>query len=352
MHHLAKELGVDPLDLRNKYMVKTGDVTSTSGLFRDPIILDQLRDKAMEMSDYLRKVKDYSKPGSNRGIAMTWFLHGCGFTGSGESDIIKAKLRIKKDKNGVVTFYTSQVDFGQGNRTTLKRIVVDTLGIPEDKVIYDAPDTDETLSTGPTAASRTIIIVGGLAAKAAQHLKDIWVDGEEQEIIEPYVAPDYIKWDEETMQGDAYPGYAWGVNVVEVSFDPMTYQIKLEGCWSTYDVGHVIDERIMIGQADGGLLQALGYGYMENEVAVNGRFKQKTLSDYIIPTVMDIPHMETAFIDNPFPYGAFGAKGAGELTFVGGAPAVALAIEMAIGKKVNKIPANPEYIMELLKDED
>lgn len=349
MHHLAAFLRVNPLELRNKYMVKTGDITSTNGIFRDPIILDQLRDKAMEMSDYKNKVKLYSKPGSNRGIGMSWFLHGCGFTGSGESDIIKAKLRIKKDKNGVVTFYTSQVDFGQGNRTTLKRIVVDTLGIPEDKVIYDAPDTSETLSTGPTAASRTIIIVGGLAAKAAQHLKDIWVDGEEQEIIEPYVAPDFIKWDESKMQGDAYPGYAWGVNVVEVSFDPVTYQIKVEECWSTYDVGHCIDERIMVGQADGGLVQALGYGYLENEKMIEGKFRQRTLSDYIVPTSMDIPELHTAFIDNPFPYGAFGAKGAGELTFVGGAPAIALAIEMAIGHKVNKIPANPEYIMELLK---
>lgn len=352
IHHLANHLGIDPLELRNKYMVKQGDITSTNGIFRDPIVLKELRDKAMKMSDYENKVKLYSKPGSNRGIGMSWFLHGCGFTGGGESDIIKAKLRIKKDKDGVVTFYTSQVDFGQGNRTTLKRIVVDTLGIPEDKVIYDAPDTSLTLSTGPTAASRTIIIVGGLAAKAAQHLKDIWVDGEEQEIIEPYVAPDFIHWDEATMQGDAYPGYAWGVNIVEVSFDPLTYQIKVEGCWSTYDVGHCIDERIVVGQADGGIVQALGYGYLENEVAIDGKFRQRNLSDYIIPTIEDVPELETGFIDNPFPYGAFGAKGAGELTFVGGAPAIALAIEMAIKHKVNKVPANPEYIMELLSHED
>lgn len=352
IHHLAKELGVDPLELRNKYMVKQGDITSTNGIFRDPIVLKELRDKAMAMSDYKNKVKLYSKHGSNRGIGMSWFLHGCGFTGSGESDIIKAKLKIKKDKDGVVTFYTSQVDFGQGNRTTLKRIVVDTLGISEDKVIYDAPDTSKTLSTGPTAASRTIIIVGGLVAKAAQHLKEIWVDGEEQEIVEPYVAPDFIHWDEATMQGDAYPGYAWGVNIVEVSFDPLTYQIKIEECWSTYDVGHCIDERIVVGQADGGLVQALGYGYLENEEAVDGRFKQRNLSDYIVPTSVDVPELHTAFVDNPFPYGAFGAKGAGELTFVGGAPALALAIEMAIDRKVNKIPANPEYIMELLSHED
>ena len=352
MKHLAGFLRVDALEFRNKYLVKTGDITCTSGVFRDPIILKPLMDKAMEMSDYKRKREEYSKPGSLRGIGISTFLHGCGFTGSGESTIINAQLKIKKDKNGIVTFYTSQVDFGQGNRTTLKRIVVDTLGIPEDHVIYDAPDTDKTLSTGPTAASRTIIIVGGLCAKAAQHLKEIWVDGEEQEIVEPYVGPSYIKWDEDTMQGDAYPGYAWGVNIVEVEVDPVTYELSILGTWSTYDVGHAIDERILVGQADGGLAQALGWAYLENEVAENGVFKQTKMSDYVIPTSLDMPHMETAFIDNPFPYGAFGAKGAGELTFVGGAPALADALEQAIGKKVNKIPATPEFIMELMNDED
>ena len=352
INHLADYLHKDREEFKAKYMVKTGDITCTSGIFRDPIILDKLISRAKEMSDYDRKRKEYSKPGSLKGIGISSFLHGCGFTGSGESTIINAQLKIKKDKNGVVTFYTSQVDFGQGNRTTLKRIVVDTLGIPEDKVIYDAPDTDQTLSTGPTAASRTIIIVGGLAAKAAQHLKDIWVDGKEQEIVEPYVGPSYIKWDEDHMQGDAYPGYAWGVNVVEIEVDPITYQVNIIGAWSTYDVGHAIDERILVGQADGGLAQALGWAYMENEETDKGVFKQKTLSDYVIPTSMDLPPMETEFIDNPFKYGAFGAKGAGELTFVGGAPCFALALEQAIGKKVNKIPATPEYIMELMNHED
>ena len=348
INHLADYLGVDRMVLRSKYLVKTGDITSTNGVFRDPIILKELIAKAKKMSDYDKKVKLYSEPNSYRGIGLSMFLHGCGFTGSGESTIINAQLRMKKDKNDIVTFYTSQVDFGQGNKTTLKRIVVDTLGIPEDHVIYDAPDTNETLSTGPTAASRTIIIVGGLCAKAAQHLKEIWKDGEEQEIVEPYVGPDYIKWDEDKMQGDAYPGYAWGVNVVEISVDPVTYEAKVEGCWSTYDVGHAIDERIVVGQADGGLAQALGWAYLEKENAENGMFQQKTLADYSIPTMMDLPNMETELIDNPFKYGAFGAKGAGELTFVGGAPAFALALEMAIKRRVYHVPASPEYIMELI----
>lgn len=348
IHHVAKDLGVDPLELRLKYLVKEGDVTTNSGLFHDPIILPALIDKAMEMSDYKRKIKEYSKPGCNKGIGMSFFLHGCGFTGSGESDIIKGKVKLIKDEKDIVHVYASSVDMGQGNKTTLKRIVAKNLGIPNEQVVFDNPDTAIIPDSGPTAASRTIIIVGFLMEKAAKNLKKIWKSGVRQEHIEPYVGPSYIKWDEETMQGDAYPSYAWGVNVVEVEYDPITYQIFTKGVWSTYDVGRVVDERIAVGQADGGIVQGLGYGYMETMRCENGVFKQKSLSDYIVPTTEDIPHMETAFIDNPFIYGADGAKGMGELTLVGGAPAMALAIENAIGKKVNDIPCNPEYIMELM----
>ena len=350
IEHIAEKIGKDPVQFKLDHLAKQGEVTAVSGKFHDPIILPQLVDRAMEMSDFKRKYKEYKKPGSNRGIGMSCFLHGCGFTGSGESTIINAQLKLTKDEHDIVHLYTSQVDFGQGNRTTLKKIVSNTLGIPEEQVTHEAPDTDHTLSTGPTAASRTIIIVGFLCEKAAKHLKEIWKPGVYQEWIEPYVGPDYITWDEDTMQGDAYPGYAWGVNIIEVSFDPITYQIKVEGCWSTYDVGHAIDDRIVFGQADGGLAQAIGYGYMENMEVAEGRFRQKTLSDYIVPTAVDLPMMETELMDNLFAYGASGAKGCGELTFVGGAPALGHAIEMAIKRKIHKIPANPEYLMEVIEN--
>jgi len=348
IHHIAKELGVDPLQLRMKYLAKQGDITTNSGEFHDPIVLPQLLDKAMEMSDYKRKVVEYAKPGSNKGIGMSLFLHGCGFTGSGESTIINGKVKLIKDENDHVHVYASSADFGQGNRTTLARIVSNTLGLPAEQCTMEAADTDHTPDSGPTAASRTIIIVGFLMEKAAKQLKKIWKSGVRQEHVESYVGPSYIHWDEDTMQGDAYPSYSWGVNVVEVSFDPVSYQIKVDHCWSTYDVGRVVDERIAVGQADGGLLQGLGYGYLEHMGIKDGKFRNRSLSDYIIPTFEDAPPMETAFIDNPFIYGANGAKGMGELTLVGGAPAIALAIEQAIGHKVNKIPATPEYIMEVI----
>ena len=351
MNHLAKDLGLDPYQFRLNHLVKQGDLTSTSGLYRDPIILKDMIGKAMAISDYQKKTEEYAKLDSFKGIGMSWFLHGCGFTGDGESTHIKAKVRIVKDEKDVVHLHIAAVDMGQGARTSLKRVVAMTLGVENEQVVFDYPDTDLAPDSGPTVASRTMMIVGGLLARAAQNLKDSWKAGERQEIIENYQPPQYIKWDESKLQGDAYPAYSWGVNIVEVEVSPVTYEVELKGIWSVYDVGKAIDERIVIGQADGGITQGVAYGYLEVMRHENGKLRQKNLTDYIIPTSMDMPPMETIIMDNPFAYGPYGAKGAGELTLVGGAPAVALAIENAIKRRVNRIPATPEHIMELLNNE-
>ncbi|MFA5421951.1 MAG: xanthine dehydrogenase family protein molybdopterin-binding subunit [Bacilli bacterium] len=351
MNHIAKDLGIDPYEFRLRHLVKQGDLTSTSGLFRDPIIMKDMIAKAMEMSDYRRKTKEYAKLESYKGIGMSWFLHGCGFTGDGESTHIKAKVRLVKDELDIVHLHIAAVDMGQGAKTSLKRVVAMTLGVDNDRVVFDYPDTDLAPDSGPTVASRTMMIVGGLLARAAQNLKDNWKNGQVQEIIEHYKQPDYIQWDESKLRGDAYPAYSWGVNVVEVEISTITYEVEIKGIWSVYDVGKAIDERMIIGQADGGITQGVAYGYLEYMRHENGKLRQKNLTDYIIPTTMDVPLMETVIMDNPFPYGPYGAKGAGELTLVGGAPAIALAIENAIKRRVNSIPATPEHIMELLKNE-
>ena len=112
----------------------------------------------------------------------------------------------------------------------------------------------------------------------------------------------------------------------------------------------VIIEGVVTNMPDGTRFMVLQEGVqgMQETIVKDGKFRNRSLSDYIIPTFEDAPPFETAFIDNPFIYGANGAKGMGELTLVGGAPAVALAIENAIGHKITKIPATPEYLMEVL----
>ena len=350
IHHIAKEIGMDPLKLRQSYLAKQGDATSTRGTFRDPIIMNDMIQKAMEMSEYKKKIKAYEGQDNYKGIGMSWFLHGCGFTGSGEAEHIKALVKLDKGSDDKVAILIAAVDMGQGIQTTMKKIVAQILDIPLEQVIYNKPDTDLVPDSGPTVASRTIMVVGGLVARAALQLKENWVAGEAIIVSERYQQPEYIKWDEDNFIGDAYPAYSWGVTIVEVEVCPVTYQVSLTGIWSVYDVGKAIDERIVIGQADGGVLQGVGYGYLEVMKQENGKIKHKNVTDYIIPTTEDVPPMETFLIDNPYPLGPYGAKGAGELTLIGGAPAVALAIENAIDKKITKIPVTPEYIMELMKN--
>jgi CO/xanthine dehydrogenase Mo-binding subunit len=314
--------------------------------------MKEMIQKATEISNYHQKRKEYEHKDVYKGIGMSWFLHGCGFTGSGESTHINAKVKLKKDKNDFVYILVAAVDMGQGARTSLKKIVKETLQIPDHKVIFDHPDTDFVPDSGPTVASRTTMIVGGLLSKAAKKLKDTWIIHQEMEILEQYVQPDYIIWDEDQLKGDAYPAYSWGVNVVEVEVNKFTYQVDIKHVWSIYDIGTAIDERLVLGQADGGILQGIAYGYMEVMNHKDGRLLQKNLTDYIIPTAVDTANTETHLFDNPYPLGPFGAKGVGELTLVGGAPAVALAIEQAIGKNIYQIPATPEYLMEVIDHAD
>lgn len=350
MEHLAIELNYNPFEFKLNYLAKQGDTTSTGGTFRDPLILRDMILKAMEMSDYQRKKTEFSQPGNNSGIGMSLFLHGCGFTGSGEQKHIKAIVRLKKNADDTVTVLAANTEMGQGAATTLRKIAAGVLDIPIERVIYNNPDTDLVPDSGPTVASRTIMIVGGLIARAAKELKEKWVTGSEIIIERRYKQPDFVEWDEDKMRGDAYPAYSWGVAVCEVEVDPITFRVDLKGLWSVYDVGKAIDERIVTGQIEGGLLQGIGYGTIEVMECKEGVIMQKNVTDYIIPTAADSINMETLIIDNPYPLGPYGAKGAGELPLVGGAPAVALAVENAIGKKITRIPVTPEYIMELLKN--
>lgn len=348
VEHIAQELGVDSLEFKLKHLAKQGDFTSTMGIFRDPVLMPEMINKGLKVSNYREKKQLYSSKKLNKGIGMSLFFHGCGFTGSGEKDHIKAKVRLKK-KDETVEILIAAVDMGQGVKTTFRKLVAHILDIEIDQVIFNNPDTDFVPDSGPTVASRTMMIVGGLVGRAAKEVKERWQ--ENNFVVEKqYEQPDYIKYDEANFKGDAYPAYSWGVNFVEVEVDPYTYQVNVLKSWSLYDVGKAIDERIVLGQADGGLAQGLAYGFLEVMNHKNGKILQKNMTDYIIPTAMDMCDMDTYLYENPYAFGPYGAKGVGELSLIGGAPAVAKAIENAIGKQVKKIPVTPEYIMELMNN--
>ncbi len=346
MSHIARSLGISPLEYKRQRFMKQGDTTITNGIMHDIVKLEEMVDVVDEDSGFIRKLGSYT-PGKGKGIGIAFYQHGAGFTGNGEQEIIKAELKMRKHKDGTVEILLSNVEMGQGLQTTFPKIAAAVLGIPIEKISCDNPDTSVVPDSGPTVASRSLMVVGKLVERASLKLKAQWEEGEEVEVTVHYVHPEGLSWNQETLQGDAYPAFGWGVCVIEVEVDPATGEVETKGIWTAHDIGVAIDEMIVHGQVNGGVVQALGYGSLEKLEYRDGRFVQNTLADYIIPTSMDFPMMHSHLVENPYENGPYGAKGLGELVFDGAAAAFADAVEHAIGKNLYRIPVTPEYIMEV-----
>ena len=353
MTHIAKDLGIDSADFKLAHAAKQNDATSTGGKYHFPVPISAMAKQVLTASDYYRKKEAYKDLSGRyrKGIGLSAVYHGAGFTGNGERDIIKAVARLRKDPEGNVFVLTSITDMGQGVNTVFAKIIAQELELPHDRIIVDYPDTALVPDSGPTVASRSVMVVGELLRRAAARLKSEWTEGQEQIIEEKYKHPEFmIPFDISQFQGDAYPTYSWAVNAVEVEIDTFTGQIKIIGAWGSFDVGTPMDENIVIGQMEGGMLQSLGYGMMEKMTAENGRIRNNTFSDYIIPTAVDVPNLQVMLHVEEYTSGPYGAKGAGELPHVGGAPAVVDAIQNALGVNLSKAPFMPEDVMEVLRN--
>ena len=348
LNHLAQKLAIDPLELKKKHFLKKGDATVTNGHIYEKVVLPEMLSQVMNESKYYEKVKLYER-GSYKGIGISFYNHGGAFTGNGEAMIIKAKVKLRKNPNNTVDILVGSTEMGQGFQTSLIKIVADQLGIERHRVRYPQPDTALVADSGPTVASRSTMIVGKIAERAAITLKDRM--GEEGEVIvqEEYEHPEGFPWDQASFQGDAYIGYGWGACVVEVEVDPLTLEVNTKGIWSSHDVGLAIDELIVHGQINGGIIQSLGYAAMEKlDFSNKTGFKQVGLSDYIIPTSMDFPSQTCTLVDNPYEFGPSGAKGMGELVCNGASAAYVDAVSRAINKTISSIPIPPETITEIM----
>lgn len=346
MTHVATRLGIDPMVFRKMHFVVKGDQTSTSGIFHDEIVLETLAAEVERISGYpIKQETDERWVGYGCSVVP----HGGGFTGDGEATHIKATVKLRKEVDDSVTILVSNVEMGQGAMTVLSKIVASALEIELEQVHYETPDTWKVPDSGPTVASRTTMIVGELLLKAAMALKKHMGEPKTITITKNYEKPAYIVWDQESFKGNAYLSYSWVAMIVRVEVNPVTYEVKCTDIWGTYDVGRAIDKDMALGQVHGGIVQGLGYAMMEHMSSDKGFIEQIAFSSYPIPTPMDIPRMNTLFVDNPYADGPYGAKAIGELTLVGVAPAVATAIEDAMKREVYTIPVTPEIIERTLR---
>jgi CO/xanthine dehydrogenase Mo-binding subunit len=352
MNHVARNLGEEPLAFKERHLAVQGDATATGGEYHFPVPLPEMIKQIDEACDFRKKRELYkNQTGPRRkGIGISLSYHGAGFTGAGERDLIKAVAKLHKHADGRVELLTAGTDMGQGLSTILSKIVANELDKPMSEIIFAVADTDHAPDSGPTVASRSTMIVGELLRRASIRLREQWIDGEEQIIEERFKEPDFlIPFDLESFHGDAYPTFSWAVNAVEVELDTITGNVKVLGAYGSFDVGTPIDRKIVIGQMEGGLLQGIGYASMEQmAVDSNGRIRNNSMSDYLIPTSLDAPNLQCMLYEGKYPDGPYGAKGAGELPAVGGAAAYLDAMEQALGGvAVNHIPFTAENALEV-----
>jgi CO/xanthine dehydrogenase Mo-binding subunit len=349
MDRIADAVGIDPVRLREINALRPGDTTATGQrLGRDCSARRVLREAA-KRTDFKRRRKALA--GTNRGLGLSLFFHGSGFTGGGEIKLAsKAALALTERGARILVAST---EIGQGTRTMHAQIVAETLGVPYDCIEVNAADTGVVPDSGPTVASRTCMIVGRILQRCAEEMRNRLGRLTPREylrrngplvITREYERPAEMSWDDNSYQGDAYGTYGWACDVVELEVDRDTWEVRPIAFTTVHEIGKAIHPLLATGQIEGGSVQGLGYALLEEVVMRDGRMANAQLTNYIIPTTLDTPALDVVMLANPYPHGPFGAKGVGEMPIDGPAPAVVNALRHA-GYDVREIPATPEKLM-------
>jgi CO/xanthine dehydrogenase Mo-binding subunit len=383
LNRIAERLELSPLDVRRRNVYQPGDETPTGQVLRGSVAGEEVLERAAEASEFERIRERTARARAQRagsgtvttgplatgaerkasgiGLALAW--HGAGFTGSGEVKLASvASIELTDDAR--IRILTASTEMGQGTKTIFPQLVADALGVDIEAVEIAPQDTAIVPDSGPTVASRTAMVVGGLLIKAARRLRETVEEASGQrfadtyrahaaangalridERFEPYPG---VEFDDDTYRGDAYPAFGWAACVAEVDVDMDTGEVTVRDVVAVDDVGRVIHPVLAEGQVEGGTLQAVGYATIEEIKLQDGRYLNDRLATYIIPTALDAPRITSILVEAPFDGAPHGAKGVGELPMDVGAPAVVAAIHDATAAWISELPATPERIIAAL----
>ncbi len=377
---LASKLGVDRLELRLKNALRNGCETATGQRLNEGVGIAQCLEA---LSPHWRRALadaervNTGRPLMRRGVGIASCWYGCGNTALPNPSTI----RIGVAPDGAVVLHQGAVDIGQGSNTVIAQIAADTLGLPLAALRLVGADTALTPDAGKTSASRQTFVTGKAALKAASALRGqilraanvsdaarFRFDGQTLVIREgdavrrlgldelPLDSMGYVFCAEATYdpptttldgrgQGSPYAVYGYGAQIAELEVDLELGIVKLIKITAAHDVGKAINPMLAEGQIEGGIAQGIGMALMEEYIP--GR--TENLHDYLIPTIGDVPPIETILVEVPDPEGPFGAKGLGEHVLIPTAPAILNAIRHATGVLVTTLPATPSRIRAAMK---
>ena len=384
---LAASLGIDSCELRLRNAMRAGD-TAFGG---QPVASCIVGDALMRVRDAQRAASPLSpREGTQRGIGFAVMSHISGLMGT------SATVQLRTD--GSIALATGCVDIGQGADTVMVQMCAELLGVPIERVSYAQQDSDVSPYNWKTAGSRSTYMTGRAVSVATIEMRQRMIDQAAQ-MMECAAAdlelvpggavglvgiPKRVSFKDIALHslfrsggpiaathGFVFDGpgfdpkrasihrlafanlgvYTFGAHCVEVDVDMATGAVAVRRAWCAHDVGHAINPVSCEGQIQGGFVQGMGYALTEalhwND---DGWLTTTTLADYKIPGALDVPpDIHAIVLEDPEPSHPLGAKGIGEPSLVGAAPAIANAIRAATGVRLTTLPMTPERVLDALE---
>jgi 4-hydroxybenzoyl-CoA reductase alpha subunit len=384
---VAEKLGLNPLDLRLKHLVKPFTRTANH-LTVTTIGLRECLEAVDERSGFRQK---YGQLPLGKGLGL-----GCGayLTGAGLpiywNKMPHSGVQIKIDRGGGVTVFCGSTDIGQGSDSILAYIVAEELGVTLDDITIVSADTDLTPVDLGSYSSRVTLMTGNAAIEASRKLRQILLETAAAELMVPPDSlaardniiyclddeerripfPDLVKMAEAKhgtlgavgsytppRRGGRYkgagvgptPAYTYSACVVAVDVDVETAELTIEKIWIAHDVGRALNPLLVQGQVEGSVYMGLGEALMEEQIFRRGLHEIPSMLDYKSPTFLEVPDIETILIETNDPNGPYGAKEAGQGPLLPVIPAVANAIYDAVGVRIDEVPIHPEKIFKALR---
>lgn len=358
MDKLAEKLGMDPVEIRMRNVLRTGSILSVGTPIPGKVsMVDVVRQAAEALGwkesehgwqrDGGMSWTDPKRPYIRYGVGLGCSYKNVGFS-FGAPEQCTARIDLIGDAEiDEAVVYHSAADVGQGTHSALRQVAAETLQIPLEKVRMITSDTSVTPPSGSVSASRMTFMGGNSVKGAAQAALEKWQSEERPiSVTFQYRPPRTTPMDPET--GKCEPNFAYGY-VAEsalVEVDTETGQVRLLKIICADDVGQAVNPREVVGQIEGAVVQCAGYTMMENFIERDGKVLTQTLSTYLIPTVLDIPdEVQSIVYESPDENGPYGARGMGEMPFLSLAPAITSAVHAATGVWFDDFPLTAERVL-------
>jgi len=386
MDVIATELNIDPVELRLRNILKVDTETQTGHRLTSSVGAEETVRTAAEAASWFNQTSSSdARYKTGYGVSLIhygnclgaagWFMDGSG-----------AKIKIHRDGSISVAF--GLVEMGQGALTVVNQMTAEALGVDPARITVLPTDTDQVPDSGPAVASRNVVMTGNAIRDAARKILPILKEAaaelmqcdlnevnieddtvhntRNQESIPFEELTNYVYLSNRPMDvlgwwhvpkleydavngiGEAYFTYSYATHIAKVQVDTLTGLVNVEKIWASHDVGRVINPAGLEAQIEGGSVQGIGWALTEDFKVELGKVLTDNLTTYLLPTALDVGEIESILVEDPEPEGPWGAKGIGEPAIIPTAAAIANAVSNALGKPVNRIPINPEQLINMM----